>query len=40
MWHLILHINDKEWPDVKLPRKEGIPQEVYYVGLCKDKDLE
>lgn len=40
MWHLILHVNDEEWADVKLHAEEDIPKEVYYVGLCKDKDLE
>lgn len=40
MSYLILHVNDEEWVDVKLDTKQEIPKEVYYVGLCKDEDLE
>lgn len=40
MWHLILHVNDEEWADVKLPTEEDVPEEVCYVGLCKDEYLK
>ena len=40
MWLLILHVNDEEWVDMKLPDKENISEEVFYLGICKDKNLE
>ena len=38
LWHLILHVNDDEWCDLRMLDEENIPKEVVYIGLCKDKD--
>lgn len=40
MWSLILHIEDNEWAAVILSEEEGILEDVYWFGFCKDDEME
>ena len=39
-WSLILHVNEDEWSDMRMLDEENMWEEVYYLGVCKDAELE
>ena len=39
-WSLVLYVIDEEWADVEWPAEEDMPEEIYWLGLCNEYELE
>ena len=40
MWYPILHVNDDEWCHMILLVDDELPNEVFWMSLCKDDELD
>ena len=38
-WSLLLRIKDEEWADIILPDEEDLPEYVYHLEFCSEKDI-